>query len=300
MTTAERGEPTTQLAPSRPVPAWLALASAALAAGAFVSMDATIKSLSANYGAVQLTFLRFFSGSLFAAAIWLWARSPMPTGALWKLHLVRSALLLVTLISYFHALSVLPLAQAVAIGYMAPIFIALLAMMFLNEKPAPSIWLALGLGLAGTFVALWPELQKGHVPQLVGLAAAAFSAVTFAGVMVLARVQAQRDSLWTILLLQNVLPTVALALPAEMLWQPLQPGDVPRILLAGFMATIGLVAITWAFKHVEASRAAPIEYTGLIWAALLGYALFGEVPSAWAWASAALIVLGSLLLVKRH
>ncbi|MEQ1807000.1 MAG: EamA family transporter [Burkholderiaceae bacterium] len=79
--------------------------------------------------------------------------------------------------------------------------------------------------------------------------------------------------------------------------QPLR--IVGPVLLIGLLATGGLMAITWAFTHIEASRAAPMEYTGLVWAAGLGYALFGEIPTAYSLACAALIVAGSLLLLRR-
>jgi S-adenosylmethionine uptake transporter len=285
--------------PSPPGRAWLPLLAAALGAAAFVSMDATIKSLAPRYGAVQLTFFRFAAGLVFALAIWAWMRSPMPARDQWRLHALRCVLLLLSLTSYFHALTLLPLAQAVAMSYTAPIFISLLAMLVLGERPTRWIWLSLVFGLAGAGVALWPELQKAGNPRLEGLLAAAFASVTFSGVMVLARVQAQRDSLWTILLLQNLLPTLLLAAPVAWVWQPLQPGDLPEVVLSGALATVGLLAITWAFRHLEASRVAPMEYTGLVWAGLLGYTLFGEVPTATTLASAALIVAGCLLLLRR-
>ena len=60
-----------------------------------------------------------------------------------------------------------------------------------------------------------------------------------------------------------------------------------------------MVCITWAFSHIEASRAAPVEYTGLVWAGLLGYAVFAEVPTVWSLSAAALITLGCLLLIRR-
>jgi S-adenosylmethionine uptake transporter len=123
--------------------------------------------------------------------------------------------------------------------------------------------------------------------------------VLYAGVVVLARHQAQRDALWTILLIQNVLPAVLLGGVAAWQWQPMQAADLAPVLLMGLLATAGLMAITWAFTHIEASRAAPVEYTGFIWAALLGYGLFGEVPSPSTLASAGLIVAGCLLLVRR-
>ena len=280
-------------------PAWLPLLAAALAAAAFVSMDAAVKSLAPRYDAVQLAFFRFVSGLAFALVIWAKVRSPLPRGAQWRLHLLRSALLLVTLTCYFHALTVLPLAQAVAISYTAPIFISLLAMWVLHERPSRWIWVALALGGAGAAVSLWPELRSSATPKLMGLVAASFAAVAFAGVMVLARVQAQRDALWTIILMQNLLPALALVVPAWALWHPLHPSDLPTIALIGGLGTIGLVAVTWAFQHIEASKAAPLEYTGLLWAGLLGYFLFGEVPTVYTLASAGLIVLGCLLLLRR-
>lgn len=278
----------------------MALGSAALGAAAWIGMDATIKSMAPHYGAVQLTFLRFVSGALFALLIWLRWRSPLPRGREWRLHLLRSGLLLFTLTAYFHSLTVLPLAQAVAISYMAPIFISVLAIWLLKERPAPSIGLALGFGLAGTGVALWPQLSNSHTPELWGVAAAAFSAVAFAGVMVLARLQAQRDAIATILLVQNTLPILGLAIPAAIVWRPLQWAHLPAIALAGALATVGLLAVTWAFRHIEASRAAPMEYTGLLWAGLLGFFVFGEVPTVWTLASAALIVTGCAILMRRH
>ena len=263
-------------------------------------MDVAVKSLAPRYDALQLTFFRFASGSLFAVVLWARWRSPMPARADWPFHALRVMLLLFSLVSYFHALTLLPLAQAVAMSYIAPICTSLLAIAVLGERPSRCIWLSLLLGLAGVGVALWPELRHGGAPgRLEGLAVAALGAVTFSGVMVLARHQAQRDSLWTILLLQNVLPLLLLALPAAAGWRPLLLADLDLIVLAGAFATLGLLSLTWAFSHLEASRVAPLEYTSFIWAALLGFVVFGEVPGWHTAASAALIIGGCLLLLRR-
>ncbi len=281
----------------------LALAAAALAAASFIAMDGTAKWLGERYGTVQVTFLRFLVGTLYAVPIWLWWRPAMPTRSQWRWHLLRSGLLVVALLTWFHALRTLPLVQAVGIGYTAPLFISLLAMWALGERPSRWIWAALALGVAGVAVALWPELAAdddlGSDVRLWGMAAAGVSALAYAGVMVVARHQARAGSLWTILLVQNLLPTLALAAPMGWLWQPVQPSDLPVVLLMGAFATIGLLAVNWAYSHVEASRAAPLEYTGLVWAALLGWLAFGEMPTAWSLGSTALIVLGCLLLLRR-
>jgi S-adenosylmethionine uptake transporter len=291
-------------APSlRPTGAALPLAAAAAAAACFIGMDATAKLLSARHDAWQLSFLRFASGSLFALPLWLWFRPPLPARRAWTLHALRSGLLLLALVSWFHSLSLLPLVQSVAVGYTAPIFISLLAMALLRERPSRWIWAALALGAAGVGVSLWPELNAAGNPanaaRIEGLLAAALSAVSYSGVVVLARHQAQRDALCSILLVQNLLPMLVLAVPMLWWWQPVAAGDLGPVLLMGLLATLGLLGITWAFSHIEATRAAPVEYTGFIWAALLGFALFGEVPSAWTMASAALIVGGCLLLLRR-
>ena len=281
----------------------LALAAAALAAACFIGMDSTAKLLGERYGTTQVTFLRFAMGALYAVPLWLWKRTPLPAGPQWRWHLLRSGLLLVALLTWFDALQQLPLVQAVGVGYTAPLFIALLAMWVLRERPSRWIWAALAMGALGVGVALWPELSSTHLPgsdaRLWGMAAAGVSAITYAGVVVVARHQAQHDALWTILLVQNLLPVLALAVPMLWLWQPMVATDIPILLLMGALATGGLLCITWAFSHIEASRAAPVEYTGLVWAALLGFLVFGEVPTVWSLSSAALITLGCLLLIRR-
>lgn len=281
----------------------LPLLAVALATAAFVAMDATIKTLSPRYDALQLAFLRLASGSVFAVLLWLRYRSPLPNAAQWRWHLLRSALLMVSLVAYFHALSLLPLVQTVAVSYLAPILISLLAMFVLGERPSRWIWAALTLGVAGVGVSMAPELlasaSAAGQRHVEGLIAATLAAVSFSGVMIVTRRQAQRDALWTIMLVQNVLPMLVLALPVGVRWQPLIGADIAPIVLAGALATVGLLAITWAFSHVEASVAAPLEYTGFVWAAALGYALFGEVPTPTTLLSAGLIVSGCLLLLRR-
>lgn len=280
-------------------PAW-PLAAGLLATASFIGMDAAVKTLAPRFDAGLLAFFRFASGSVFALALWLWHRSPMPARAEWPWHALRVALLLVSLVGYFHALTLLPLAQAVGMSYLSPIFTSLLAVALLGERPSRWIWGALALGAAGVGVALWPELRTvGANPRLEGLGVAAIAALSFSAVMVLARRQAQRDALWTILLLQNVLPALLLAAPAAWGWKPPTPGDLATIALIGALATVGLLGMTWAFSHLEASRVAPLEYSSFLWAAGLGYALFGEVPTPYTAASAVLIVAGCLLLVRR-
>jgi S-adenosylmethionine uptake transporter len=157
--------------------------------------------------------------------------------------------------------------------------------------------------LIGVSISVWPALgghaSPAHATPLLGMASAAAAALSFAGVLLLARRQSRTDSVWTILLVQSVLPLLLLAAPAAWRWRPLQDGDSALVLLAGGLGTLGLLCLTHAFTRLEASRIAPLEYSGFVWATLLGYLLFGEVPSATTAASALLIVGGCLLLLRR-
>ncbi|MDE2627674.1 MAG: DMT family transporter [Burkholderiales bacterium] len=276
---------------------------AALATVSFVCMDSLIKLLAVRYEAIQLTFFRFAGGSVFAVLLWAWRRTPLPQRAAWRMHVVRSVLLLLSMVGYFHALTEIPLVLAVTVSYLAPIFVAVLAVPVLKERPAGSIWLALVAGLAGVSISVVPEFSAGlngvTLRRLGGMASAAVAALAYAGVMLLARRQSRSDSLWTILLIQTVLPMLLLAAPAAWIWRPMPAGDIAFILLAGGLGTLGLLCLTYAFTRLEASRVAPLEYTSFVWAALLGYVLFDEVPTLATAASATLIVGGCLLLLRR-
>lgn len=279
------------------------LLAAAMAAICFIGMDSVIKLMAMRYDALQLSLFRFAGGSMFAVCLWAWKRSPFPSRAGWRLHFARSVLLLVSIVGYFHALTQLPLALAVTISYLSPIFVAALAIPVLKERPSVWIWAALGSGLTGVSIAVAPELIAAldgvGTERLLGMASAAVAALSFAGVMLMARRQAGRDSMWTILLIQSLLPLLLLAGPAALDWRPVQRSDLALILAAGALGTLGLLCLTFAFTRLEASRVAPLEYSGFVWAVLLGYLLFGEVPTLPTLVSALMIVGGCLLLLRR-
>lgn len=303
-TRAERSLPVATHTPgARPLHPAAPVAAAALAAALFIGMDATAKSLSTQLDAVQVAFWRFASGSLFALPLWAWRRTPLPRGAGLRRHGLRAVLLVATLLTWFFALGRLQLVQAVAVGYTAPIFISLLAMLWLREQPSRWIWAALALGAAGVAVALLPELRHAgggaSHGRVLGLLSAAASALCYSATVVVARRQAQDDALWSILLLQNLLPLALLAPWAAWTWHTPAPGQWPAVLLLGALATGGLLAFTFALTHLEASRIAPLEYSGLVWATALGWLLFGEVPGLASLGSALLIIAGCALLLRR-
>jgi S-adenosylmethionine uptake transporter len=263
------------------------------------AMDAVIKGQMREHPFIVALFMRFAMGGLFAVVAVAMVRPPFPTRASLIGNALRVPLVVVTAGSFFYSISQLPLAEALTLSFMAPVFVALLGGLLLKEKLGARIFQALGFGVAGMLVMVWPRLQ-GHVTSAeLGVAAALFSAVTYAFNLILLRRIAQKEHPAIIVLFQNGGPALCLAIPAIFAFVPMTWADLGAYALAGLLAVCGHLMLTSAFARAPASRLAPIEYTALIWASLLGYLMFGEVPLLTTYAGALLIVAGAVAVSRR-
>lgn len=263
------------------------------------AMDAVVKGQMQEHPVVVSIFLRFALGGLVALATLAWVRPPRPSRPELVANLIRVPLVVVTAGSFFFAISRLPLAEAIGLSFMAPAFIAVLGVLLLKEKLDASILIALAAGFAGMAAMLWPKLEEGLSGSTIGVAAALFSALSYAVNIILLRRLALRQHPATIVAFQNVGPAILLAPFALWWWSSPGAGDLAMFLLAGLLGVMGHLVLTFAFSRADASRLAPTEFTALVWAALLGFLAFGEVPTIHIWVGSALIVAGSLALAWR-
>ncbi len=264
-------------------------------------MDAVIKEVAARYPVFEIAFLRFACGTLIMMALVSFTRPGWPSRETIVANAMRSVLVVVTATTFFYALGRLPLAETLALSFLAPVFIALLGMLILGERVDGRIVAGLAAGFAGMVVIVWGLARDGgsaDIP-LDGAMAALASAVSYAFAIVLLRARAQRDRTEIIVLFQNLGPLLILALPAAYVWKPPHADDLLLFLLIGLLGTAGHVLMAQAFARAEAARLAPLEYTALIWAAMLGYGFFGEVPGLATIAGALLIVAGSIVTARR-
>ena len=262
-------------------------------------MDAVVKAQMQEHPFIVALFMRFAMGGLCALAVLAIVRPPTPTRASLIGNSIRVPVVVVTAGSFFYSLSVLPLAEALTLAFLAPVFVALLGALMLKERMDSRILQALGFGIAGMLVMVWPRLQ-GHVSGAgLGVAAALFSAVTYAFNLILLRRIAQKEHPAIIVVFQNCGPALVLAIPAALNFVPLSATDLLAYLAAGMLGVAGHLTLTSAFARAEASRLAPLEYTALIWASLLGYFVFGEVPLITTYAGAVLIVAGAIAISRR-
>lgn len=262
-------------------------------------MDAVVKAQMQQHPFVLALFMRFAMGGLCALTVLAIVRPAFPTRRSLIGNAVRIPIVVLTAGSFFYSLSVLPLAEALTLSFLAPVFVALLGALLLKERLDKRILEALGFGIAGMLVMVWPRLQGEVSGAGLGVAAALFSAVSYAFNLVLLRRIAMSEHPAVIVAFQNCGPALCLAVPAWLYFVPLTARDLAIYLGAGMLGVGGHLLLTSAFARAAASRLAPLEYTALVWASLLGFAVFGEVPLWTTYAGALLIVAGAFAVSRR-
>ncbi len=272
---------------------------AILAIAVLSAMDAIVKDVSLRYPTFQVAFMRFALGGLCVVGWAAWQRPGWPSRETMIANSLRSLLVVVTGTAFFYSLARLPMAEAFALSFLAPIFMAVLAVLALGERLDRRIVGGLAAGLAGMLVMVVAPGASPAERAWDGIAAALLCALTYAVSMVLLRARATRDRIEIILLFQTVGPALIMALPAASVWMPLQAADLPPFVAIGIMGTTGQILFAQAFARAPASALAPLEYTSLVWAVAFGYGFFGEVPSVAMFAGSALIIAGSFLAARR-
>lgn len=275
----------------------------AVAAGiaSFSVMDALMKSASLSLGAYNAMLWRSLVGIVLIAPLWKLKGGHWPRGAIMRLHAQRGLNSAVMATSFFWGLKYLPLAEGMAISFIAPLIALYLAAALLGETIGRTALLASALGLAGVLVIAAARLGRGgYDPKVAwGIAAILFSALTYAWNLILQRCQAQLASPLEVAMFQAFFTSLFLLLAAPWLATVPQGSAWAEIGGSSVLAAISLMLISWGYGREETQVLLPLEYSAFIWAALLGWLVFGEGLTAPTVAGAVLIVAGCLLAAPR-
>ena len=269
---------------------------ACLGVASFTLMDAVMKDLSLAIGVYNAMLWRMPAGILMGGTLFFGLRSRWPSAPVLRLHMLRSAVVTCVALAFFWGIVRVPLAEGIAIIFVAPLIALYLAAFWLGEEVGSSALLASALGIAGVVVIGAGKLQLGYSREAVlGLSAIFGSAVLYALNLVLQRKLAQVAAPIEVGFFQSVFsfPLLALAAP----WFGVLPavGNVPSIFAAAWLSLVSVVLLSWAYARAEAQVLLPVEYTAFIWAALFGWIWWGESITAWTLAGTALIVAGCVL-----
>lgn len=259
--------------------------------------DAIAKLLTATYNPVQILFIRNAIALPFAAGIAVAMggasalRSRRPAA-----HLVRGVLWICAATLFFTGLSHLGLAEATALVFVAPVFITALSAMILKEQVGWRRWSAVVVGLIGVLVIVRPGSAAFQAASVYPIATALF----YAMLMISARWVDPRESVWTMMLYLVGAGAAVSGAASLFFWSPVRPEDIWLFLgIAGF-GTAGVTMITQAFRIAPASLLAPFDYTALLWATVLGYLIWKDIPDAMTYLGAAIIILSGLYIVFRE
>lgn len=265
----------------------------AIMAGA--SMDATIKFLTQTNHVLLVTFGRYLFGALFSLAIYLQAGRPAISAEMWRAHGLRGFVIAATAVTFFWALSVLPLAEAVTLSFIYPLLAPFVAAVVLKERIRPASVICAVIGFAGVIVAMQGAPSEAESPQHdMGVAAVLVSAFFFSIAMVLLRERAQKDGAPIVGLMTSLIPGAIVAGPAIAFSPPPAAETWPFFVLMGALAAVFMYLMARAYARAEAQQLAPIHYTELIWATAIGFLIFQETPRVEIYMGAALIVAACL------
>lgn len=281
-----------------PAPAPLVgIALMCLAVMSFALTDTTAKWLSAHINVLIVVWARYvihFALSLLVFNPWTvpgLMRTKRPV-----LQIVRSALLFATTALNFTALQFLQLDQTVSIMFSIPFFVALFAGPLLGERVGLERWLAIVVGFAGILLVVRPGAGGIHPAAILSLVAAA----TYALYSITTRMLARTDASKTTLFYTALVGSVVASIPLPFVWEtPRDPAVIGAMLGLGAVAGAGHFVLILAHARAPAATLAPYIYTQILSMIALGWLVFGQVPSLWTLAGAAIVIAsGTYLLVR--
>jgi drug/metabolite transporter (DMT)-like permease len=211
-------------------------------------------------------------------------------------HLLRVALTAVSIMTFFEAVRLLPLATAIAIGFVAPLFMTALSVPILRERVGLHRWAAIAVGFAGVLVITRPGPDGLEWPALLALC----SSMLFATHLVTARWLARTETDAALMFWQNLGVLVCSGLLAPFVWMPVAAVDLAVVATMGVLLLVGQFCTVRAFRAAPVGAVAPFQYVELIWAAMIGYVFWQEVPPANVWIGASIVVASGLYVIWRE
>jgi S-adenosylmethionine uptake transporter len=278
----------------------IAFAVACVGIAFFSTMDAVVKSLAIAIGTYNTLLWRGVASVPLSGLPWLLRRPSRPTGAVLRLHIERGAVTAVMAVLFFWGLVRVPMAQAVALTFIAPLIALLLAAWLLKEKIGGRARIGSFCGLGGVVVILSGQAQAPPGPEAgIGAVAILLSACCYAYNIILMRRQAQLADPFEVAFFQNLTMTICLACAAP--WIATLPDAVhaPAIVFGAVLASLSLLLLSWAYARAEANYLATVEYTAILWASLYGYWLFGE-HLRWSTILGATLIIGGCLVASQR
>ena len=261
-----------------------------------VLMSVFLKLAQDDSNVFTVGFLRFFFGLLLITPIIIQSNFKIYNTINFKLHILRCIINVPMMIFGFAALTYIPLEQIKAIGFLSPILVVILSVIFLGERIYLIRTFSLILGFIGTLIILRP----GFIEINVGVYMVLASALLWSCVIIITKFMSKNDSAMTILTFQYTFVTLFTLPLAIIYWN--NPSFISLIytLLAAIVGTVLHLCINNAYKLSDLSIIQPVWFTQLVFASFLGFIIFGSLPDFFTWIGAILVFISVLIITYRE
>ncbi len=263
---------------------------------AFSIMTAMIRKAGQELPPIEIAFLRNLFGALFMAPFFFKHglrifHTNRPT-----MHILRSGFGFVGMVSWFTAITLLPLAQAVALNFTGPLFATVIAALILHEIVRMRRWSATIIGFIGVLIVLRP----GQVPFSLGAGLALLSALSFAINLVLLRAMGRTERPATIVAITTMIQIPLTAIPMAWLW--VAPSWQVLVLCAaiGGLGTFGHLCLSRALALADTSALVPLDFIRMPFIIVIGYLFFAELPDIWTVVGALIIICSAAYIGHRE
>ena len=260
-------------------------------------MDGIAKYLSSDLPVLQITWARYFFTVFFTLPIMfflfkkdlIWTTKP-------KLQFLRGLILLIANICFFYSISIISLAKALTLAFIAPLIVTAFSPFFLGEKVGYRRWLAVIMGFVGSLVVIRPGFVEINFASIAAL----ITGIMYGFYLIITRKLSSSDNPLLTLLLTGVVGAIIISLVMPIVW--VQPSLKQWSLMAGvgIFACIGHYFLILSLKYADASKLAPFSYFEIITNIIIGYYFFGDFPDFWTFLGLFIIVSAGIYIFRRE
>jgi len=271
---------------------WVTIAMALFAGLAAASRIA----IDMGYDPLQVVFLRNASALLLMLPLLGWRGPSLLQSRAIGLYGVRVFISLISMTAWFYALSLIPMGEITAIGFLSPIFGTVGAILFLGEKVRLRRWSAIIVGFIGAMVMLRP----GHAPLGLGQLLALVSALSGGLIAVLLKRLTSADDPEKIVFITTAMMTPMSLIPALFVWRWPALDLLPVLAVIAVTGVLGHIALMRGFRAIDASLVLAFEFSRLPFVVGIGYIMFGELIDTWTWVGAAIVMASAAYITHRE
>ena len=260
-------------------------------------MDGFAKYLSSDLPVLQITWARYFFTVAFTLPImFLFFRKNLVWTDKPKLQLIRGLILLTANVCFFYSISIISLAKALTLAFIAPLIVTAFSPIFLGEKVGFKRWSAVIIGFIGSMVVIRPGFVEINLASLAALG----TGVMYGFYLIITRKLSSSDNPLLTLLLTGVVGAIIISFVMPFVWVKPTLNQWSMMAAIGIFACVGHLFIILSLKYADASKLAPFSYFEIVTNIIIGYYFFSDFPDKWTFLGLFIIILSGIYISRRE